>query len=71
MVDKSLEDGVCVAFRWLFRGLFVAVICLEKQCLGVFRGFPCFFRGPRFGQILRVLALEKSSERKLGGFRCG
>ena len=47
-----------VAFPWLFRGFFVALICLEKQCLGVFRGyfvaFPWLFRGPHFGQILRV-----------------
>ena len=62
-----------MVFPWLFRGFFVAFICVEKQCLGIFRGFPWFFRGfsvafswlfrgPRFGQILRVLALEKSSE---------
>ena len=58
-----------VAFPWLFRGFFVTLICLEKQCLGVFRGFfvafPWLFRGPRFGQILRVLALEKSSESRI------
>ena len=49
---------------WLFRGLFVALICLEKQCLGVFRGphFGWLFRGPHFGQILRVLAVVKFSE---------
>ena len=55
-----------VAFPWLFRGFFVALFCLEKQCLGLFRGFfvafSWLFRGPRFGQILRVLALEQSSE---------
>ena len=57
-------------FPWLFRGFFVALICLEKQCLGLFRGFFMafpwifcgFFRGPRFGQSLCVLALEKSSD---------
>ena len=43
----------------LFRGFFVALFCLETQCLGLFRGF---FVAPRFGQILRVLALEQSSE---------
>ena len=55
-----------VTFSWLFRGFFVALICLEKQCLGVFRGFfvvfSWLFRGPHFGQILRVLALEQSSD---------
>ena len=44
----------------------MALICLEKQCLGVFRGFfvvfSWLFRGPHFGQILRVLALEESSD---------
>ena len=51
-----------VAFPWLFHGPHL----LRKQCLGVFRGFfvafPWPFHGPHFGQILRVLALEKSSE---------
>ena len=55
-----------LAFPWLFRGFFVALFCLEKQCLGLFRGFfvvfSWFFRGPRFGQNLRVLALEQSSD---------
>ena len=37
-----------VAFSWLFRGFFVV--------------FSWLFRGPRFGQDLRVLALEQSSE---------
>ena len=37
-----------VTFSWLFRGFFVA--------------FSWLFRGPCFGQILRVLALEQSSE---------
>ena len=44
----------------------MALFCLEKQCLGLFRGFfvvfSWFFRGPCFGQILRVLALEQSSD---------
>ena len=57
-----------MGFPWLFRGFFVALICLEKQCLDVFRGFfvafPWLFRGPHFGQMLRVLALEKSSEKE-------
>ena len=55
-----------VTFSWLFRGFFVALFCLEKQCLGLFRGFfvdfSWLFRGPRFGQNLRVLALEQSSD---------
>ena len=44
-----------VAFSWFFRGLHL----LGKT---VFGSFSWRFRGPRFGQILRVLALEKSSE---------
>ena len=54
-----------VAFSWFFRGFFVALFCLEKQCSGLFRYFfvvfSWLFRGPRFGQILRVLALKQSS----------
>ena len=55
--------GSFVAFPWLFRGPHL----LGKQCLGVFFVvffvfFSWLFRGPPFGQILRVLALEKSSE---------
>ena len=53
-------------YSLLFRGFFVALFCLEKQCLGLFRyffvAFSWLFRGPCFGQILRVLALEQSSE---------
>ena len=30
-------------FSWLFRGFFVALICLEKQYLGVFPGFSVAF----------------------------
>ena len=55
-----------VAFSWFFRGFFVTLFCLEKQCSGLFRyffvAFSWLFRGPRFGQILRVLALEQSSD---------
>ena len=44
----------------------MALFCLEKQCLGIFRGFfvvfSWLFRGPRFGQNLRVLALEQFSD---------
>ena len=53
-----------VAFSWFFRDFFVALISLEKQYLSL-------FRGPRFGQILRVLTLEKSSEFVFGGFQSG
>ena len=35
-----LVTFLLVTFPWLFRGFFVALICLEQQCLGVFRGFP-------------------------------
>ena len=28
-----------VTFSWLFRGFFVALFCLEKQCSGLFRYF--------------------------------
>ena len=42
-VPTTLEPG------WAFRGFFVALICLDKQRLGVFRGFSVafswFFRG--------------------------
>ena len=47
--DLSEDFSLLVAFCSLhFRGFFVA--------------FPWLFRGPRFGQNLRVLALEQSSE---------
>ena len=56
-----------MVFSWFFRGFFVAPFCLEKQCSGLFRYFfvvfSWLFRGPCFGQILRVLALEQSSEK--------
>ena len=35
-----------VAFSWFFRGFSVALICLEKQCLGIFRGFFVAFSWP-------------------------
>ena len=57
-----LFRGFFVVFSWLF----VALFCLEKQCSGLFRYFfvvfSWLFRGPSCGQILRVLALEQSSE---------
>ena len=53
-------------YSLLFHGFFVALFCLKKQCSGLFRyffvGFSWLFRGPCFGQILRVLALEQSSD---------
>ena len=70
-----LRIGCCVwrpgwaRFSWLFRRFFVAFSwppCLEKQCSGLFRYFFVVFswllRGPCFGQILRVFALEQSSD---------
>ena len=42
-----------VTFSCFFRGFFVALFCLEKQCSGLFRYFfvvfSWLFRGPRFG----------------------
>ena len=35
-------------FSWLFRGFFVALFCLEKQCLGLFRYFFVAFSWPPF-----------------------
>ena len=37
-----------VTFSWLFRGFFVALFCLEKQCSGLFRGF---FVAPVLGKF--------------------
>ena len=58
--------GFFVVFSWFFRGFFMALFCLEKTVFGpfslLFRGFSWLFRGPRFGQILHVLALEQSSD---------
>ena len=51
-----LVTFLLVAFSWLFRGPHL----LGKQCLGFF--FVAFSWLFRFGQILRVLALEKSSD---------
>ena len=39
-----LVTFLLVTFSWLFRGFSVALICLEKQCLGVFHGFFVAFR---------------------------
>ena len=59
----SESDVTCGVFARYF---FVALFCLEKQCSGLFRyffvDFSWLFRGPRFGQILRVLSLEQSSD---------
>ena len=42
----------------------MALFCLEKQCSGLFRYFFVAFSWLfRFGQILRVLALEQSSDK--------
>ena len=49
-----------VTFSWLFRGPL-----LSRKT--VFGPFSWLFRGPRFGQNLRVLALEQSSEGLAGG----
>ena len=32
-----------VTFSWFFRGFFVALFCLEKQCSGLFRYFFVVF----------------------------
>ena len=37
-----------VAFSWFFRGFFVALFCLEKQCSGLFR---YFFVAPVLGKF--------------------
>ena len=37
-----------VAFSWFFRGFFVALFCLEKQCSGLFRYFFVAFSWPPF-----------------------
>ena len=37
-----------VAFSWFFRGFFVALFCLEKQCSGLFRYFFVVFSWPLF-----------------------
>ena len=56
------DRGFFVVFSWLFRGPLLS----RKTVFGPFRYFfvvfSWLFRGPCFGQILRVLALEQSSE---------
>ena len=37
-----------VTFSWFFRGFFVALFCLEKQCSGLFRYFFVAFSWPLF-----------------------
>ena len=61
-----LFRGFFVAFSWLFRGPLLS----RKTVFGPFSllfggffvAFSWLFRGPRFGPILRVLALEQSSD---------
>ena len=57
-IFSLLVTFLLVTFSWLFH-----LLRIEKQCSWLFCGFPCFFsrlcHGPRFGQILHVLALEK------------
>ena len=48
-----------VTFSWLFRGPRLSRKTMFGPFSLLFRGF---FVAPRFGQILRVLALEQSSE---------
>ena len=48
---RRLYVACDVFYSLLFRGFFVALISLAKQCFG---HFPWLFRGPRFGQILHV-----------------
>ena len=56
-----------MAFAWLFHGPHLLGKTVFGRFSWLFRGFSVAFswpfRGPHFGQILRVLALEKSSER--------
>ena len=56
-----------VFFRGFSVFFFVALICLEKDSVWA---FFVAFRGPHFGQVLRVLALEKSSEVNKGIAYC-
>ena len=58
-----LVTFLLVICLWLLRGSHL----LGKTVFGPFSSFsfvvfPRFFRGPRLGQILHVLALEESSE---------
>ena len=61
---EEKKTGFFVAFPWLCRGPLLS----RKAVFGPFRGFfvvfSWLFRGPRFGQNLRVLALEQSSDSK-------
>ena len=56
-----------MAFPWLFRGPLLSRKTVFGPFSWLFRGFfvafSWLFRGPRFGQNLRVLALEQSSDR--------
>ena len=66
------ENGGFVSFVVPKKGLDLDGPAVRKANLrrlfvtcGVFtRGFSWLFRGPRFGQNLRVLALEQSSENR-------
>ena len=49
--------------RYCFVVFSMALICMDKQYLGVF-AFSWLFCGPHFGQILCVLPLDKSSDLK-------
>ena len=55
-----------VTFLWLFRGPHLSRKTVFGPFSLLFRGFfvafSWLFRGPRFGQSLRVLALEQSSD---------
>ena len=57
-----------MVFSWLFRGPLLSRKTVFGPFSLLFRGFfvafSWLFRGPCFGQILRVLALEQSSERE-------
>ena len=69
-----------MAFPWFFSGFFVALVCLEKQCLGVFRGFFVvfawlsrgFFVAPVLGKIYAYSPwkslLASDSQRRSGCF---
>ena len=64
-----------MAFPWLFRGPLLSRKTVFGPFSWLFRGFfvafSWLFRGPRFGQNLRVLALEQSSsETKVQEFVC-
>ena len=56
-----------MVFSWLFRGPLLSRKTVFGPFSLLFRGFfvafSWLFRGPRFGQTLRVLALEQSSDK--------